>query len=89
MAKKEILLKLACANKKDNNIENIKECCGNVKDCVEFVNNEFSKRYLKSQGKEIIVFNISYSNEEELLDFDNWLTLEELIEGGIFIEEVK
>ena len=89
MAKKEILLKLACGNKKDNFIDDIKECCGNIKDCVEFVNNEFSKRFLKSQRKEIVVFNVSYSNKDELLDFNNWLTLEELIEGEIFVEEEK
>lgn len=87
--KKEIIFNAAIANKNNKELENITCINGNKKQIIEFLNNEYKKRYLKNRFIDNIVFNLAYSNENELLDINNWCSINELVNGNIFILEDK
>lgn len=62
---------------------------GNKKQIIEFMNNEYHKRLLKNKLIDNIKFNICYTTEEELMNEDNWFTLNELSNGKIITLEEK
>lgn len=79
----EVRINIACGTKKDGKIENIECLTGNEKELVNFINEQYTNRLLRSFFKDEIVFNIAYESEEELNDEGMWFTFDELKEGGI------
>ena len=79
----EVRINIACGTKKDGKIENIECLTGNEKELVNFINEQYTNRLLRSFFKDRIVFNIAYESEEELNDEGMWFTFDELKEGGI------
>lgn len=61
----------------------ISQLVGNKKTIIEFMNNYYAEHTLRSNFKAKIVFNIGFSNEQELLDESNWFTLEQLAQANI------
>ena len=79
----EVRINIACGTKKDGKIENIECLTGNEKELVNFINEQYTNRLLRSFFKDRIVFNIAYESEEELNDEGMWFTFDELKDGGI------
>ena len=79
----EVRINIACGTKKDGKIENIECLTGNEKELVNFINEQYTNRLLRSFFKDKIVFNIAYESEEELNDEGMWFTFDELKDGGI------
>lgn len=76
--------KLAVGIKKDNSITDIETFEGNQKQMRDFVNKMFQRNQLRSFGRCITVFCINYKFEDELNDVNNWKTMQELIDEGVF-----
>lgn len=89
MKKNEQLYRIAIGNLINDKIENIKEFEGNKKELILFMNKEYSKRFLANFREDNVVFNFVYQNKNELLDINNWASLDELKELGIIEYEVK
>lgn len=85
MAKRNIELNIVVGEIDNDKIINQKSFNGRIDLVIDFINKEFSQRYLKLKDENKIVFNI---NPEDAVDLqDNWLTLQELVDGGIFTLE--
>lgn len=78
--------KLAVGIRKDNSIADIETFEGNQKQMRDFVNKMFQRNYLRSFGKCTTVFCINYTFEDELNDVNNWKTMQQLIDEGVFIK---
>lgn len=89
MKRNEQLYRIAVGNLIDNKVENIKEFEGNKKELILFMNKEYSKRFLANFRKDNVVFNLVYQNKNELLDINNWASLDELKELNIIEYEVE
>ena len=79
----ELLLNIACANLINSKLEKIEKFTGTIKECIDFMNQNYSKRYIELKLKDCIVFNLAYKNEEELMNLDNWFSLKSLINANI------
>ena len=53
------------------------------------MNKEYSKRFLANFREDNVVFNFVYQNKNELLDINNWASLDELKELEIIEYEVE
>lgn len=87
MAKRNIELNIFVGEIDNNKIINQKSFNGRIDLVIDFINKEFSQRYLKLKDENKIVFNINPEDDVDLQD--NWLTLQELVDGGIFTLEEK
>ena len=76
--------KLAVGTRKDNSVTDIETFEGNQKQMRDFVNKMFQRNHLRSFGRAVTVFCINYQFEDELNDIDNWKTMQELIDKGVF-----
>ena len=85
MAKRNIELNIFVGEIDNNKIINQKSFNGRIDLGIDFINKEFSQRYLKLKDESKIVFNINPEDDVDLQD--NWLTLQELVDGGIFTLE--
>ena len=85
MTKKNIELNIVVGEIDNDKIINQKSFNGKINLIVDFINKEFSQRYLKLKDENKIVFNINPEDDVDLQD--NWLTLQELVDGGIFTLE--
>lgn len=85
MAKRNIELNIFVGEIDNNKIINQKSFNGRIDLVIDFINKEFSQRYLKLKDENKIVFNINPEDDVDLQD--NWLTLQELVDGGIFTLE--
>ena len=85
MAKRNIELNIFVGEIDNNKIINQKSFNGKINLIIDFINKEFSQRYLKLKDENKIVFNINPEDDVDLQD--NWLTLQELVHGGIFTLE--
>lgn len=85
MTKKNIELNIIIGEIDNDKIINQKSLTGKINLIIDFINKEFSQRYLKLKDENKIVFNINPENEDDLKN--NWLTLQELVDGGIFTSE--
>lgn len=85
MAKRNIELNIFVGEIDNNKIINQKSFNGKINLIIDFINKEFSQRYLKLKDENKIVFNINPEDDVDLQD--NWLTLQELVDGGIFTLE--
>ena len=87
MTKRNIELNIFVGEIDNNKIINQKSFNGKINLIIDFINKEFSQRYLKLKDENKIVFNINPEDDVDLQD--NWLTLQELVDGGIFTLEEK
>ena len=85
MTKKNIELNIVVGEIDNDKIINQKSFNGKINLIIDFINKEFSQRYLKLKDENKIVFNINPEDDVDLQD--NWLTLQELVDGGIFTLE--
>lgn len=85
MAKRNIELNIVVGEIDNDKIINQKSFNGRIDLVIDFINKEFSQRYLKLKDENKIVFNINPEDDVDLQD--NWLTLQELVDGGIFTLE--
>lgn len=89
MKRNEQLYRIAVGNLINDKVENIKEFEGNKKELILFMNKEYSKRFLANFREDKVVFNFVYQNKNELLDINNWASLDELKELNIIEYEVE
>ena len=82
-AKPEIY-KVACGIKKDSVVTDIEKFEGSKKDTTAFVNKIFAKMQIKSMFKANIVFCVNYKYDDDLNDANNWFTMYELCDKGVF-----
>lgn len=78
------IYKVACGIKKDSVVTDIEKFEGNKKDVTAFVNKIFAKMQIKSMFKANIVFCVNYKYDSDLDDADNWFTMYELCNKGVF-----
>ena len=80
------IYKVACGIKKDSVVTNIEKFEGCKKDTIAFVNKIFAKMQIKSMFKANIVFCVNYKYDDDLNDANNWLTMYELCDKGVFVK---
>ena len=85
MTRRNIELNIFVGEIDNDKIINQKSFNGRIDLVIDFINKEFSQRYLKLKDENKIVFNINPEDDVDLQD--NWLTLQELVDGGIFTLE--
>lgn len=68
----------------NNKLSDIKVCQGFKKDIINFLNEEIGNKNIKYFFKKEIVINLTYSNDS-INNLDEWFTLEELKDIGVFI----
>ena len=78
------IYKVACGIKKDSVVTEIEKFEGNKKDTTAFVNKIFAKMQIKSMFKANVVFCVNYKYDDDLNDANNWLTMYELCDKGVF-----
>ena len=76
--------KVACGIKKDSVVTEIEKFEGNKKDTTAFVNKIFAKMQIRSMFKANVVFCVNYKYDDDLNDANNWLTMHELCDKGVF-----
>lgn len=81
--------KVACAIKKDANLTDVERFEGTQKEVKDWVNKLFSRNYIRSFGRGVTVFCVNWKFEDDLNDINNWKTLNELTEEGIFTKKEK
>lgn len=82
----EMIYKCACGIKKDNEVVDIEKFEGTKKDMICFVNRLFQKNQIRSMFKAVVVFCINYKFDSDLNDINNWFTLNELYDKGVFVK---
>lgn len=80
------IYKFAVGIRKDNSVTDVETFEGNQKQMIDFVNKMFQRNHLRSFGKCTTVFCINYTFEDELNDVNNWKTMQQLIDEGVFIK---
>lgn len=78
--------KLAVGIRKDNSVTDIETYEGNQKGMKDFVNTLYARNMLRSFGRCISVFCVNYKYEDDLNDINNWKTLQELEDEGVFVK---
>lgn len=78
------IYKVAIGTKSDNAIHDIEKMEGTQKEVVEFINKMSTLNRLRSFGRAVTVFCINWKFEDDLNDLDNWKTMSELTEEGVF-----
>lgn len=78
------IYKVAIGTKSDNAIHDIEKMEGTQKEVVEFINKMSTLNRLRSFGRAVTVFCINWKFEDDLNDIDNWKTMSELTEEGVF-----
>ena len=76
--------KLAVGIRKDNSIVDIEAFEGNQKQMKDFVNKMFQRNHLRSFGRCMTVFCVNYKFDDDLNDINNWKTMQELVDEGVF-----
>ena len=76
--------RIACGIKRDNTVVDIEKFEGTQKEMRDFVNKLFSRNYVRTFGKGVTVFCINWQYDADLNDLDNWKTLNELTNEGVF-----
>ena len=79
-----IIYKCACGIKKDNVVTDIEKFEGIQKEMTAFVNKLFARNQIRTFFRGVIVFCVNYKYDSDLDDINNWFTLSELSEKGVF-----
>lgn len=79
--KKSFELTVIVGEIKDDKIVNQKSFTGIHNKIVDFMNEEYSKRFLRLKNDKLIVFNINPETQEDLEE--NWFTLQQLVRSGL------
>lgn len=80
------LYKCACANLDNGVLKDIETFEGSYKDMIIFINKANAMKLMRSFFKASVVFCINYSEDKDLENVDNWFTVEELKEKGVFVQ---
>lgn len=78
------IYKCACGIKRNSVVTDIEKFEGTQKDMVAFVNKIFAKIQIKSMFKANVVFCVNYKYDDDLNDANNWFTMHELCNKGVF-----
>lgn len=78
------IYKIACGMKKGANVTDVERFEGTQKEVKDWVNKLFARNYIRSYGKGVTVFCMNWKFEDDLNDINNWKTLAELTEEGVF-----
>lgn len=81
-----IIYKCACGIKKDNVVTDIEKFEGTQKEMTAFVNKLFARNQVRTFFRGVIVFCVNYKYESDLDDINNWFTLSELSDKGVFVK---
>ena len=76
--------RIACGIKRDNTVVDIEKFEGTQKQMRDFVNKLFSRNYVRTFGKGVTVYCVNWQYDADLDDLDNWKTLNQLTEEGVF-----
>ena len=76
--------KCACGIKRNSVVTDIEKFEGTQKDMIAFVNKIFAKIQIKSMFKANVVFCVNYKYDDDLNDANNWFTMHELCNKGVF-----
>ena len=79
----DVELRVAVGSRKNGVVVDAEQFAGKKKDCIIFMNKQYAERQLKSHFEDDTVFNLGFSNIEELNDLSNWFTMDELSSSGI------
>ena len=78
------IYKCACGIKRNSVVTDIEKFEGTKKDMIVFVNKIFAKMQIKSMFKANVVFCVNYKYDDDLNDANNWFTMYELCNKGVF-----
>lgn len=78
------MYKVAAGIKKDNTVTDIEKFEGNEKQIRDFVNKLFARNHLRTFGRGVTVYCVNYQCDDDLNHIDNWKTITQLTNEGVF-----